>query len=78
MGGAEEKEDGGGRQTFEYEGPMINHINRSIEVTHRLTGMPRDEIVRRGVIRKEIPMYSVTGGAIVGGLLGAPGEDDRQ
>ena len=37
---------------FDYEGPMINHINRSIETTHRLTGMPRDEIFRRGVILK--------------------------
>jgi hypothetical protein len=54
-------------QTFEYEGPMINHINRSIETTHRLTGMPREEIVRRGLIRKEIPMYT-RGGLPVSGL----------
>jgi hypothetical protein len=31
---------------------------------HRLTGMPRDEIVRRGIVNGEIPMY---------GLLGAVG-----
>jgi hypothetical protein len=40
---------------------MINQINRSIETTHRLTGMPRDEIVRLGVILKKIPMYAVPG-----------------
>ena len=43
---------------FDYAGPMINTINRSIETTHRLTGMPHDEIVRRGLIRKEIPLYA--------------------
>jgi hypothetical protein len=47
---------------------MINHINRSIETTHRLTGMPREEIVRRGLIRKEIPMYGIGGAAAMGGL----------
>jgi hypothetical protein len=38
--------------------PMISFINDAIERTHRLTGMPRDEIVRRGLVRKEIPIYS--------------------
>ena len=52
---------------FEYEGPMISQINRSIETTHRLTGMPREEIVRRGLIRKEIPLYT-RGGLPVSGL----------
>jgi hypothetical protein len=52
---------------FDYEGPMINTINRSIETTHRLTGMPREEIVRRGLIRKEIPMYGIPA-AVMGGL----------
>ena len=47
---------------------MINHINRSIETTHRLTGMPREEIVRRGLIRKEIPMYGLLGAAGMGAL----------
>jgi hypothetical protein len=45
-------------KTFEYEGPMINHPNLSIETTSWLTGMPRAEVVRRGLIRKEIPMYT--------------------
>jgi hypothetical protein len=53
---------------FDYEGPMINHINRSIETTHRLTGMPRDEIFRRGVVLKEIPMYGVAGALGMGAL----------
>ncbi len=44
---------------FQYEGPMIDQINRSIETTHRLTGMPIEEIVTRGVIKKEIPMYGL-------------------
>jgi hypothetical protein len=60
------KTEGAG-SVFDYEGPMINHINRSIETTHRLTGMPREEIVRRGLIRKEIPMYGL-GAATMGGL----------
>jgi len=40
------------------EGPMINVINDVIERTHRLTGMPRDLIVKYGLMRKEIPLYS--------------------
>jgi hypothetical protein len=44
--------------------PMIQVVNESIERTHRLTGMPREEIVRRGIINGEIPLY---------GLLGAVG-----
>jgi hypothetical protein len=50
----------------ESAGPMINVINDTIERTHRLTGMPRDEIYRRGVIRREIPLYGA-GGVIMGG-----------
>ena len=46
-------------ETFDYEGPMINHINRSIETTHRLTGMPQGRDRERGLIRKEIPMYGI-------------------
>jgi hypothetical protein len=46
-------------KTPSYDGPMINQINKSIEVTHRLTGMPREEIVRRGLVLKEIPMYGL-------------------
>jgi hypothetical protein len=38
--------------------PMISHVNDAIERTHRVTGMPRNEIVRRGLVRAEIPLYS--------------------
>jgi hypothetical protein len=68
------KEEKAGKP-FEYEGPMINHVNKSIETTHRLTGMPREEIVKRGVIRKEIPMYTIGGAALMGGLAR---QDDYQ
>jgi hypothetical protein len=61
------KTEGAG-SVFDYEGPMNNHINRSIETTHRLTGMPKEEIVRRGLIKKEIPMYGIGGAAAMGGL----------
>lgn len=50
-----------GLHNFKYEGPMISHINDAIERTHRLTGMPRDEIVRRGIVRAEIPIYGAAG-----------------
>ena len=53
---------------FDYEGPMIGHINRSIETTSRLTGMSPAEVVRRGLIRKEIPMYGLGGLSAIGGL----------
>jgi hypothetical protein len=46
--------------------PMINHVNDAIERTHRLTGMPRDEIVRRGFVRSEIPIYGMGGLAGLG------------
>lgn len=41
--------------------PMIAHVNEAIERTHRLTGLPRSEIVRRGLIRGEIPIYGTAG-----------------
>lgn len=46
--------------------PMIETLNESIERTHRLTGMPRDEIVRRGIISGQIPMYGLLGAAGLG------------
>ena len=49
--------------------PMISVVNEAIERTHRLTGMPKDEIVRRGLVRGEIPIYGVVPpGAIMGEL----------
>lgn len=44
--------------SFKYKGPMIQDVNDAIERTHRLTGMPRNEVVRRGLVKKEIPLYA--------------------
>jgi len=41
--------------------PMIQEINDAIERTHRLTGMPRDEIFIRAIGRREIPLYGLSG-----------------
>jgi hypothetical protein len=46
--------------------PVISVVNDAIERTHRLTGMPRDEIVRRGLIRNEIPLYTTRAAPIPG------------
>lgn len=46
---------------FRPDGPMIKNLNDSIERTHRLTGMPREEIVRRGLVLREVPMYGSGG-----------------
>jgi hypothetical protein len=32
---------------------MIEHINDATERTHRITGMPREEIVRRGLTARK-------------------------
>jgi hypothetical protein len=37
--------------------PMTSHVSDAIERTHRLTGMPEDEIVRRGLILKDDQAY---------------------
>jgi hypothetical protein len=54
--------------------PMISHVNDAIERTHRVTGMPRAEIVRRGLVRGEIPIYG-TGG---GGVASSMARDDQR
>src|SRR5262249_37047889 len=41
--------------------PMISHVNDAIERTHRLTGMSRSEIVRRALIKGQIPLYGLGG-----------------
>ena len=41
--------------------PLISEANASIERTHRATGMPREEIFRRGLVRAEIPMFGIGG-----------------
>lgn len=52
-----------------YQGkPMIAEVNDMIERTHRLTGMPRQEIWTRGFIKNEIPLYGAAG-LTLGGIL---------
>jgi hypothetical protein len=41
-------------------------FNDAIERTHRLTGMPRDEIMRRAFIRGDIPLYALGSGLALG------------
>jgi len=50
--------------------PMISHVNEIIERTHRLTGMPRKEIMERGFMGmgRPIPLYGVAGAAAVPSL----------
>ena len=48
--------------------PMIGIVNEAIERTHRITGMPKDEIVRRGLVRAEIPLYGAAGATAAGAI----------
>lgn len=48
--------------------PMIQIVNEAVERTSRMTGVSPEEVVRRGLVRAEMPLYSGgPGGAIVGG-----------
>lgn len=49
--------------------PMISEVNHAIERTHRLTGMPRSEIVRRGWGVGDIPIYAAPGAIGLGALF---------
>jgi hypothetical protein len=44
---------------------MIEHVNGAIERAHRLTGMPRDEIMRRA-FRGDIRLYALGSGLALG------------
>jgi hypothetical protein len=46
---------------------LITEVNGIIERTHRITGMPRAEIVRRGELYKKIPFYGL--GLVAGSKL---------
>jgi hypothetical protein len=48
---------------------MIEHVNDAIERTHRLAGMPKDEIVRQAFIYGKIPLYGLA--AVLGGGVAA-------
>jgi len=41
--------------TYTSDKPMIGHVKDAIERTHRLTSMPRDEIVKQAFIYSKIP-----------------------
>jgi hypothetical protein len=51
--------------------PMIGIVNEAIERTHRITGMPHEEIVRRGLVRSEIPLYGLGAVGLGSALSGA-------
>jgi hypothetical protein len=57
--------------------PMIEHVNEAIERTHRITGMDHDEIVRRGLVRGEIPIYGLGAGVLGASAMGELGRQDR-
>jgi hypothetical protein len=67
-----------GKKTPNYTSgkPMISEANDAIERTHRLTGMSRDEIVKRGFVRGEIPLYGVGGAAALAPFLQDQGRPD--
>jgi hypothetical protein len=48
--------------------PMIGVVNDTIERNHRLTGMPRNEILR-GIIRGNIPIYGLGAGVMAPGVI---------
>jgi hypothetical protein len=65
----------GGKKAMEtggkYEGkPMIQIVNEAIERTSRITGMKPSEVVRRGLVRAEIPLYGAAGAAVGAGAMG--------
>jgi hypothetical protein len=41
--------------------PMIQEYNEAIERTSRITGVPPAEVVRRGIVRAEMPLYGAAG-----------------
>jgi hypothetical protein len=58
--------------------PFISTVNEAIERTHQVTGMPKDEIVRRGLVRSEIPLYGAVGATVgSGALVEAPEEEAK-
>lgn len=58
--------------------PMIQTVNEAIERTHRLTGMPKKEIVRRALVRGEIPLYGMAGAGAMYGLDGQPYDPETE
>jgi hypothetical protein len=55
-------EEGVPREKLEPGVPMIEHVNRAIHRTSKLTGLSPDEVVR-GWIKRTTPVFGVAGGA---------------
>lgn len=58
--------------------PMIGIVNEAIARTSKITGLSPEEVVRRGLVRSEIPLYGTAAAGAAGagyGLLGQPQED---
>ena len=58
--------------------PMIGIVNEAIARTSKITGLSPEEVVRRGLVRAEIPLYGAAAAGAAGagyGLLGQPQED---
>jgi hypothetical protein len=52
---------------------MIEPVNDATKRTHRITGMPREKIVRRALIRNDI-MYGIAGDGPDHGRTTIPGD----
>ena len=68
-------EEGG--KKFEYEGPMIEHVNRAIHRTSVLTGKSQKDVVRDW-ITKDAPLYGLAGSLGGGALLEGEHARDKQ
>jgi hypothetical protein len=44
---------------------LIDEVNDAIERTHRLDGIPREDVIRRIIVRKEGPLYGIGGATLV-------------
>ena len=58
--------------------PMVQHVNEAIERTSRLTGIPPEEVVRRGLVRAEMPLYGIGAAAVPIGLGQFSGQTEPQ
>jgi hypothetical protein len=54
--------------------PMISHYNEAIERTSRLTGLTPEEVVKRGLVRAEMPIYGLGGAGLLGFMGGGDGQ----
>jgi hypothetical protein len=55
--------------------PMIQHVNEAIERTSRITGVPPEEVVGRGLVRAEMPLYGVAA-PLAGAAALTAGDDE--